>query len=67
MEKEGEEMMECHSLQTVETLMRVGIGSRERMSWMRSELRFVISVISSSSDIASQKREEGNRRVIVSG
>jgi len=47
--------------------MRVGIGSRERMSWMRSELRFVISVISSSSDIASQKREEGNRRVIVSG
>lgn len=38
-EKEGEEMMECHSLQTVEARMRVGIGRRERISSMRSEFR----------------------------
>lgn len=61
-------MMECHSLHTVETLMRLGIGSRDRISSTRSELRFVISVISSSSDFATQKREEeGKRRLMVSG
>lgn len=59
--------MECQSLHTVETLIRLGIGSRDRISSIRSELRFVISVISSSSDFASQKREEGKSRLIVSG
>lgn len=49
-ENEGDEMMECQSLQTVETLMRVGIGRNDKMSSSRSELRFVISVISFRSD-----------------
>lgn len=44
-EKEEEEIMECHSLQTVEALIKVGIGRRDRISSMRSVLRFVISVI----------------------
>lgn len=38
-EKEGEEIRECHSLQTVEARMRVGIGRRERMCSVRSEFR----------------------------
>ena len=44
-EKEEEEIMECHSLHTVEALIRMGIGRRDRISSMRSVLRFVISVI----------------------
>ena len=38
-EKEEEEIMECHSLQTVEALIKVGIGRRDRISSMRSVLR----------------------------
>lgn len=45
LEKEMEEIMECHSLQTVEARIRVGIGRRERISSIRSVLRFVISVV----------------------
>ena len=44
-EEEGEEIMGCHSLHTVEALIRMGIGRRDRISSMRSVLRFVISVI----------------------
>lgn len=39
LEKEGEEMMECHSLQTVEAQIKVGIGRRDRISSMRSVVR----------------------------
>ena len=45
MEKTGEEIMEYHSLQTVEARTRVGIGRKERMSSTRSELKWVISVV----------------------
>jgi len=44
-ENEGEEIIRCHDLHTVETLIKVGIGRRERISSIRSVLRLVISVI----------------------
>ena len=42
---EEEEIMEYQSLQTVEARIRVGIGRRQRMCSIRSELRQLNSVI----------------------
>lgn len=57
MKKEEEEMRECHCLQTVEALMRVGIGRSERIEAMRSELRVVKSDIAEM-ETTTQRREE---------
>ncbi|KAL4381208.1 uncharacterized protein DS421_4g121140 [Arachis hypogaea] len=61
LEKETEEIMECHCLQTVEERIKVGIGRKERISSMRSVLRWLTSVMDQGGGgrRTQQKEREG--------